>query len=195
MRSSSCCYGYARVSTDSQSVEAQIAALTTAGSRRRSVFPETVEPGRRQFGITNGVLDVLVPEIVLDGAGVVPGVGEFEPDTVPQHVRMYLQREFDAFRGARERLRPKLFAVIGPPRSVRNTKRESGTLSRFNPDSPDRLGRQDRRPRKRWETAGSFFHPSGPSEFGYLIQHKRLILQSKSARGAGRTPFHQVNPG
>src|SRR4051812_25341528 len=101
-RSSSSCYGYARVSTDTQSVEARIAALTTAGSRRRSVFPEPVEPGRRQFGITNGVLDILVPEIVLDRAGVVPGVSKFEPDTVPQHVRVHLEREIDAFRGARK---------------------------------------------------------------------------------------------
>ena len=45
------------------------------------------------------------------------------------------------------------------------------------------------------KTANSFFHPSGPSEFGYLIQRKSLILQSKLARGAGRTPFHPVNPG
>jgi len=45
------------------------------------------------------------------------------------------------------------------------------------------------------KTASSFFHPSGPSEFGYLIQRKSLILQSKLARGAGRTPFHPVNPG
>ena len=44
-------------------------------------------------------------------------------------------------------------------------------------------------------TASSFFHPSGPSEFGYLIQRKGLILHSKLARGAGRTPFHPVNPG
>src|SRR3954449_9007616 len=44
-------------------------------------------------------------------------------------------------------------------------------------------------------TANSFFHPSGPSEFGYVIQRKNLILQSKLARGAGRTPFHPVNPG
>jgi len=27
------------------------------------------------------------------------------------------------------------------------------------------------------KTANSFFHPSGPSEFGYLIQCKSLILQ------------------
>src|SRR4051794_17312921 len=45
------------------------------------------------------------------------------------------------------------------------------------------------------KTAGSFFHPSGPSEFGYLIQRKGLIYHSKLARGAGRTPFHPVNPG
>src|SRR5215213_8935402 len=45
------------------------------------------------------------------------------------------------------------------------------------------------------ETAGSFFHPSGPSEFGYLIQRKGLILQPKLAPGADRTPFHPVNPG
>jgi hypothetical protein len=45
------------------------------------------------------------------------------------------------------------------------------------------------------ETAGSFFHPSGPSKFDYLIQRKSLILQLKSARGAGRTPFHPVDPG
>jgi hypothetical protein len=45
------------------------------------------------------------------------------------------------------------------------------------------------------KTANSFFHPSGPSEFAYLIQRKSLISQSKLARGAGRTPFHPVNPG
>src|SRR3954463_13731041 len=45
------------------------------------------------------------------------------------------------------------------------------------------------------ETAGSFFHPSGPSEFGYLTQRKGLILQPKLAPGADQTPFHPVNPG
>src|SRR3954463_7976679 len=45
------------------------------------------------------------------------------------------------------------------------------------------------------ETAGSFFHPSGRSEFGYLTQREGLIYQSKLARGAGRAPFHPVNPG
>src|SRR4051794_33989015 len=45
------------------------------------------------------------------------------------------------------------------------------------------------------ETTDSFFHPSGPSEFGYLIWRKSLILHQKLARGADRTPFHPVNPG
>jgi hypothetical protein len=44
------------------------------------------------------------------------------------------------------------------------------------------------------ETASFFFHPSGPSEFGYLIQRKSLIHQSKLAHGANRAPFHPVNP-
>jgi len=43
--------------------------------------------------------------------------------------------------------------------------------------------------------AGSFFHPSDPSEFGHLIHRKSLIYQSKLTRGAGRTPFHPMNPG
>ena len=34
------------------------------------------------------------------------------------------------------------------------------------------------------ETAGFFFHPSGPSKFGYLIQRKDLILQPNLARGS-----------
>src|SRR4051794_8326254 len=39
------------------------------------------------------------------------------------------------------------------------------------------------------ETAGSFFHPSGPSEFGYLIQRKGLISQPPCCtdRGCRRT--------
>src|SRR3954452_23903499 len=45
------------------------------------------------------------------------------------------------------------------------------------------------------QTADSFFHPSDPSEFGYLLRPKSLIQLSKLTRGAGRTPFHRGNPG
>src|SRR3954451_13733452 len=58
----------------------------------------------------------------------------------------------------------------------------------------DWAGRTEGR-RNAGETAGSFLPPSGPSEFDHLIQRKSLILQPKSAHGAGRTPFHPVNPG
>jgi hypothetical protein len=45
------------------------------------------------------------------------------------------------------------------------------------------------------ETADSFFHPSRPSGFGYLIQRKSLIQQPELACEAGRMPFHPGNPG
>src|SRR4051794_34953714 len=45
------------------------------------------------------------------------------------------------------------------------------------------------------ETAESFFHPSRPSGFGCLVQHKRLIRKSKAEQGAGGTPVHLENPG
>ena len=45
------------------------------------------------------------------------------------------------------------------------------------------------------ETADSFFHPSGPSRPGNLIQRKSLILQPELVRGGGRPPFHPGNPG
>src|SRR3954447_20928252 len=65
----------------------------------------------------------------------------------------------------------------------------------FTPDSPDGLADWTEGRGNAGKTASSFFHPSGPSEFGYLIQRKSLILQSKLARGVSRTPFHPVNPG
>ena len=45
------------------------------------------------------------------------------------------------------------------------------------------------------ETADSFFHPSGPSRPGNLIQRNSLILRPELARGGGRPPFHPGNPG
>ena len=45
------------------------------------------------------------------------------------------------------------------------------------------------------DTADSFFHPSGPSRPGNLIQRKSLILGPELARGGGRPPFHPGNPG
>jgi hypothetical protein len=44
-----------------------------------SVTPEILEPGRRQLGVAHSMLDVLVPEVGLQRAGVVTIVRELEP--------------------------------------------------------------------------------------------------------------------
>jgi hypothetical protein len=41
----------------------------------------------------------------------------------------------------------------------------------------------------------SFFHPSRPSGFGYLIQRNPLACRQNMMRGAGWTPIHPGNPG
>jgi hypothetical protein len=40
------------------------------------------------------VLDILVPEVVLQRSGIVAIVGEFEAAGMPQHVRMDGKRQF-----------------------------------------------------------------------------------------------------
>ena len=42
--------------------------------------------------VADGVLDVLVAEIVLQGSGIVPVVGKFIAARMPQHVRMQWER-------------------------------------------------------------------------------------------------------
>src|SRR5262245_4945084 len=54
----------------------------------RSASPKVLEPVRRQFGIPDRVLNVLVPEVVLQGPGVMAIVGELEPSGVAKHVRV-----------------------------------------------------------------------------------------------------------
>ena len=47
-----------------------------------ALSPEILEPGRRQFGVAHGVLDVLMAEVGLQGAGVMAGIGEGEAASV-----------------------------------------------------------------------------------------------------------------
>jgi hypothetical protein len=54
------------------------------GSMPRWSAPEVLETMRRQLGVAHRVLDVLVPEIGLQGAGVVAGVGQGVAAAVPQ---------------------------------------------------------------------------------------------------------------
>ena len=50
--------------------------------------PKVLEPVGRQFGVPDGVLNVLVPEVVRQGQRVVAIVGELEPAGVAKHVRV-----------------------------------------------------------------------------------------------------------
>jgi len=61
--------------------------------RARSNAPKGLEPGRGEFGITNRVLDVLVPEIGLKGTGIVALGSQREPTGMPQHVWVRLEGE------------------------------------------------------------------------------------------------------
>ena len=53
-----------------------------------SVASKTLEAFRIEFGIKHGVLDVLVAEIALDGAGILPSCGELVAFGVAEHVRV-----------------------------------------------------------------------------------------------------------
>ena len=57
------------------------------------VLPPTLEPGRCQLGVTDGVLDVLVAQIRLQRARVLAGIGEREAAGMAQHVRVGLDLE------------------------------------------------------------------------------------------------------
>src|SRR5262249_14254780 len=53
------------------------------------IVPEFLEAIAAELGVTDGVLDVLVPEVVLDRPGVLTIVGQFEAGGMPQHVGMH----------------------------------------------------------------------------------------------------------
>jgi hypothetical protein len=54
------------------------------------VAPKILEPLRRQLGVSNGVLDILVPEISLQRPCVVPFIRERVSAGVTEHVRVRL---------------------------------------------------------------------------------------------------------
>jgi hypothetical protein len=55
-----------------------------------SVPPEPFEPVGSQLGVPDGMLNVPVPEIRLQGARILPGIRERKATGVPQHVRVDL---------------------------------------------------------------------------------------------------------
>jgi hypothetical protein len=55
----------------------------------RSVPPEVLEAVGRHFGVPDRVLNVLVPEVVLQGPRVVAIVRKLEPTGMAKHVWVY----------------------------------------------------------------------------------------------------------
>ena len=53
-----------------------------------SVAPKVLESVGRHFGVPDRVLDVLVPEVVLEGPRVVAVIRELEPTGMAKHVRV-----------------------------------------------------------------------------------------------------------
>ena len=83
-----------------------------------SIPPKVLEPVGRHVGVPDRVLNVLVPEVVLQGPGVVAIVREFEPTGVAKHVRVDGEWHLG---GLPEALDEPVETVIGPPRSETNT--------------------------------------------------------------------------
>jgi hypothetical protein len=59
--------------------------------RRASILPEVPEPFTGKLGVPNGVLDVLVPEVLLQGPRVLAVIGEFETAGMAEHVGVHAE--------------------------------------------------------------------------------------------------------
>ena len=62
--------------------------MWAARSRRELVPPKVLEAVGRHFGVPDRVLNVLVPEVVLQGPRVMAIVSELEPTSMAKHVRV-----------------------------------------------------------------------------------------------------------
>ena len=80
-----------------------------------SVPPKLFEAVGSHFGVPDRMLDVLVPEVVLQGPGVMAIVRELEPTGMAKHVRVDGEWHLG---GLAEALNE---AVETPPRSETNT--------------------------------------------------------------------------
>jgi hypothetical protein len=58
------------------------------GASTTLIPPKVLEAVGRQFGVPDRVLDVLVPEVVLQGPRVVAIIGQLEPAGMAKHVRV-----------------------------------------------------------------------------------------------------------
>ena len=85
-----------------------------------SVPPKILESVGRQVGVSDGVLNVLVPEVMLQGARIVTIIGQLEPTGMAKHVRVD-GNGILAASPSRWTSRWNRMGLIGPPRSDTNT--------------------------------------------------------------------------
>ena len=64
---------------------------TECRDHHRLISPKVFKTRWRQLGISHRVLDILVPEVGLQGAGIVPPVRQCVPTGVAQHVWMHTE--------------------------------------------------------------------------------------------------------
>src|ERR1019366_5568745 len=69
-----------------------------------SVLPESAEAIRSKLGVEHSVLDVFVPQVVLDGTSILAVVGELEAGRMPQRVRMDRHAQLGRVASASEQL-------------------------------------------------------------------------------------------
>jgi hypothetical protein len=65
----------------------------------RSILPKPIETVGAQLSISHRVHDIAVAQKVLQRAGIDAVVGELEPASVAQHVRMSREGKFGQFPG------------------------------------------------------------------------------------------------
>lgn len=87
----------------------QRSLVAKKGRRKRSdwkgsVVPEVLEAASGKFGVADGVLYVSVPEVMLDGAGVLAVVGEPVTNGMTEHVGMDGEGEPRGLADARQEL-------------------------------------------------------------------------------------------
>jgi hypothetical protein len=100
------------------------------GGRRLTLPPEILEPVRRQFGVPDRVLNVLVAEIGLQRPRILAVVGQLVAARMPQHVRVSFEAEPGHLAGTLDKL-GKPLGENGDPRSDSNTNSDAGSGGRW----------------------------------------------------------------
>jgi hypothetical protein len=70
-----------------------MAARLTVARPQRLVPPEVFEPVRRKLAVSDRVLDILVPKVMLQAARINALVGQLVAAAVPEHMWVHLERD------------------------------------------------------------------------------------------------------